>query len=137
MTTDAPDGGDGERPLVRWNEGDNRVRLSDTGGFAYADGQVIVHEDGLEAARTELGRSEEDSRVGSFGVFLLVEDALLRIEQLRARGIHAQPNHMFFSNCGCYCPPHPALGQHWANVIGSNPLGSNPLGSNPLGSNPL
>ncbi len=144
MSTNTPDGGNGERP-VRWSDGPSPVRLSETGGYAYRDRQVIVREDGLDAAKGELGRAEEDRRVGSFGVFLDVDDALLRIEELRARGIPAQPNHVLFSNCGCYCPPHPALGQHWANVIaspglnplGSNPLGSNPLGSNPLGSNPL
>jgi subtilisin family serine protease len=136
-----PDGGDEERPLVRWNEGDSPVRLSETGDFAYLDGQVIVHEDGLDAARTELGRDGEDRRAGVgdvFGVFLAVDESLLRIEALRARGIYAQPNHVLFNTCGCYCPPHPSLAQHWAAVaLGSNPLGSNPLGSNPLGSNPL
>src|SRR4029450_2412790 len=136
-----PEDGEAERPPVRWDEGDSRVRLSESGRFAYADGQVIVHEDGLDAARTELGRGEEDRRAGVgdvFGVFLGIDESLLRIEALRARGIYAQPNHMLFNNCGCYCPPHPSLAQHWANVaLGSNPPGSNPLGSNPLGSNPL
>jgi hypothetical protein len=132
-----PEDGEAERPPVRWDEGDNKVRLSEPGGVAYADGQVIVHEDGLEAASDVLGGRQLARKVGSFNAFADVDELLLKIEVLRARGIHAQPNHMFFSNCGCYCPPHPALGQHWANVIGSNPLGSNPLGSNPLGSNPL
>ena len=125
-----------------------RVAFSPTGGgFFYVPDSAFVRESvaesdvGLVRAGDEVFEFVDDAsngfrRVsGSFDVVRVVA-------QLRAEGIDAQPEHVFFAHgCDCCCGPHPAdriagYPVH-ANPVHANPVHANPVHANPVHANPV
>jgi hypothetical protein len=151
---------------------DTSVRITGRrAGFAYRAGEVLVRgERGRARARSLSPANEEvanegvsrepatDERVdddasvdgNDLGDELVwfrltgVDRPLDLVDQLRAEGFDAQPNHVLFSHsCDNDCCPHPAdlFDAVWcgglANPVRSNPVRSNPVRSNPVRSNPV
>jgi hypothetical protein len=138
-----------------WND---RVRFADQDGFAYRPGEVLVPIDRAEEAAALLaGRegqpveSEETEEVdepappslgrdavevGGHDRFTSVVRVLDAIDELRAAGIPAHPNHVLFSHCRCCGGGHPT----WAlagNPFAANPFAANPFAANPFAANPF
>jgi hypothetical protein len=132
----------------RWSDD---VEFPESGEFAYRPGDVLVPSADEGEAEEWLGRRQPSREGGkrsientTFTQFPNVEDPLIIIGELRARGIAAQPNHVLFSHCLCCgCGPHPSVfssGSYaglWAYPFGANPFGANPFGANPFGANPF
>ncbi len=132
--------GDREDPDVGWK---NRVSYAEDwrGGFAYRPNEVVTTR-GEEAVRVAMeswtGPAEAASvriveELGECVRLAGVPEPLRLIEDLRLRGIVAQPNHVFFLHCDC-CPPHPASAGYGA--FGINPASINPASINPASINP-
>jgi hypothetical protein len=132
----------------RWSDD---VEFTEAGEFAYRPGDVLVPSADEDEAEEWLGRRQPSREGGkrsidntTFTQFPNVEDPLIIIGELRARGIVAQPNHVLFNHCLCCgCGPHPSAfspGSYaglWAYPFGANPFGANPFGANPFGANPF
>jgi hypothetical protein len=142
--SDANNQGSGRaRPRGPWTE---RVHFGDHLGqapFAYRPGQVIAA--GGEACRgavSELAAGAEVSEVGSSMHLSGVDDPLGLVEELRARGHVAHPNHVFFAHgaddCGC-CPPHPATGSGGtaASPVYASPVYASPVYASPVYASPV
>ena len=130
--------GDREDPSVGWK---NRVQYAEDwrGGFAYRPNEVVTTR-GEEARAIAMegwaGEAMSIQVVEELGPCVRltnVPEPLRLIEDLRLRGIVAQPNHVFFLHCSC-CPPHPASGGF--GVFGVNPASINPASINPASINP-
>jgi hypothetical protein len=138
-----------ERIDEQWSA---RVRFSEHTGIAYRPGEVIVPSSLIDGAirvlagrrvqgdRSPVDRARDDSDVvPGQRRFTEIVDALDAIEDLRAEGIPASPNHVMFSHCTC-CGPHPALLSAYpfsANPFSANPFSANPFSANPFSANPF
>lgn len=127
-----------EPPRGRWAE---RVTFSDAVGgssFAYRTEQLLTA--GGDAAResimTRNSGAREAGRVGKFTLFEGVTDPIAESELLRMEGFQSQPNHVFFSHCGCACcPPHPAAAcgeSPGANSVNASRLFAAPVYATPV-----
>ncbi len=92
--------------------------------------------------RTDLGGRDEAPE-SSWWLAGNLDDELELIEQMRADGFDAQPDHILFAHCDPCCGPHPAEtydalsgDPYRSNPYRSNPYRSNPYRSNPYRSNP-
>jgi hypothetical protein len=132
----------------RWSRD---VEFWDRDELAYRPGEVLVPTASGDEAEEWINRRQPSREGGrteiedsSFTVIPDVAETLIVVEELRHRGILAQPNHVLFSHCLCCgCGPHPAM--FWPNPsawmsaypFGANPFGANPFGANPFGANPF
>jgi Subtilase family len=134
----------GETPNPANVEGwSKRVAFSETGGFAYRPGELLVPTTRAEEVqrrlpevrrvqRGSLGR--EDLEGSSYSRITGVDDSLRAADDLRVAGIETHPNHVVFSHCLC-CGPHPALFS--GNPFSGNPFSGNPFSGNPFSGNPF
>jgi Subtilase family len=121
----------------QWSD---RVSFSESGGFAYRPLELFVPsaraeetQELLELVARRLQRTiprQVDEEVGGLTRFGDVVETLRMQDDLRARGIPAQPNHVLFSHCLCCCAPHPALSS-------GHPFSGNPFSGNPFSGNPF
>jgi Subtilase family len=138
-----------------------RVAFSPVGGFAYRPGEVLVPTARLDDATNKLvnrdpqvdsqipadpdasepeppdplnGIRQDPEVVAGHNRLLGVVDLLNAVEELRADGIPATPNHVLFSHCMC-CGGHP--GTFGANPFSANPFSANPFSANPFSANPF
>ncbi len=89
------------------------------------EGFVRVISPELRDAAVEVGRD-----VG--------EDTLAFIDELRADGIEAQPEHVFFADAGRSLLANPFAGNPFAgNPFAGNPFAGNPFAGNPFAGNPF
>ena len=79
------------------------------------------------------GIEPDDEEVAGHRRLRGVVDVLNGIEELRADGIPATPNHVLFSHCLC-CGGQ--LGAFGANPYSANPYSANPYSANPYSANP-
>jgi hypothetical protein len=134
---------DKRQPRPTWSD---RVAVSQLGeGFAYVPGHVLVRGVAAEDRARELtGRDIDrplEDRAGSAAAWsrvARVEDPLEVVALLRAEGLQAQPEHVFFAHgCGPGCPPHPSLAYELASAaFGADPYRANPYRANPYRANP-
>ena len=130
--------GQREDPDVGWK---HRVKYAEDwrGAFAYRPNEVVTTRGEEARAISMEGWGEAALSVeiveelGPCVRLANVPEPLRLIEDLRLRGIVAQPNHVFFLHCSC-CPPHPASGGF--GVFGVNPASINPASINPASINP-
>ena len=153
--TNTPD--DDDRGPSSVFDSDDVVFTDRGGGFAYAPGEVIVRGPRvLQRLTTLQAGPEAESLLAEETIERLrlpedllpfrvsaVDEPLDMIEQLRAEGYDAQPNHVFFSHgCDC-CTVHPADAFNmvrsggWASPLHANPMRTNPMRSNPMRTNPM
>ena len=128
-----------------WSE---RVRFDLVHGFAYVPNAAIVRDPKVDDEFLEDVLADGESAVfvdepsKEFRAIRGTFDTIRVVAHLRARGIAAQPDHVFFAHdmtC-CCCGPHPAAlldPTLVANPLHANPLHANPLHANPLQANPL
>jgi Subtilase family len=126
----------------QWSD---RVSFSESGGFAYRPLELFVPsaraeetQELLELVARRLQRTiprQVDEEVGGLTRFGDVVETLRMQDDLRARGIPAQPNHVLFSHCLCCCAPHPALSS--GHPFSGNPFSGNPFSGNPFSGNPF
>lgn len=145
---DEPDPKGGVRP--RWRD---RVAVSAAGdGFAFVPGHVLVRgalaEERVQGLTGRAVEERRDLRADREAPLWLrvtdVSDPLAVVEALRAEGLAAQPEHVFFSHgCGgCEGTPHPSLvigagaDPYRANPYRANPYRANPYRANPYRANP-
>jgi subtilisin family serine protease len=136
-----------DRPPAGWSGAVAFVPGPD--GFAYRPGELVVAgERGVEmAARFSPGglRSDPepvfpDEEIGPRDpeqLYLLRGDMdPLRVaDELAARGMPAQPNHVLFAHtCGC-CNPHPAA--RWQAAISGAPVYASPVYASPVYASPV
>ncbi len=117
----------------------DRVAVSQTGGgFAYVPGRVLVRgHTARQAALRALHRDPDDGGVPDrWEPVNDADDPLAVVELLRAQGLDAQPEHVFFAHdCdGCAGLPHP--GSMEANPYRSHAVGATPYRSHPYRSHP-
>jgi hypothetical protein len=134
---------DKRQPRPTWSD---RVAVSPVGdGFAYVPGHVLVRGAAAEDRARELtGRdidrplAENDGSAAAWARVARVEDPLEVVALLRAEGLQAQPEHVFFAHgCGPGCPPHPSLAYELASgAFGADPYRANPYRANPYRANP-
>jgi hypothetical protein len=127
-------------PEVGWK---SRVKYADhaQGGFAYRPTEVVTTLG--EEARSRAWELWPDRResieiegtLGPCARLTGVPNPLWLVQELRLRGMVAQPNHVLFIHCGC-CPPHPAGGGFGVNPASINPASINPASINPASINP-
>ncbi len=133
-----------------WND---RVTFADQDGFAYRPGEVLVPIDrsdealallaGREGQPVEGEEGEEGSPLGRDAIEISGHDRITSvvrvldaIDELRAAGIPAHPNHVLFSHCRCCGGGNPT----WAfagNPFAANPFAANPFAANPFAANPF
>lgn len=129
-----------------WNE---RVRFDPAGGFAYVPSTAIMRDSVVDQQFIEeevLGPGEGlifiDDPTTEFRAVQGTFDTIRVVAHLRAKGIDAQPDHVFFAHgmgC-CCCGPHPAAGfdpRFVANPFHANPFQANPFHANPFHANPF
>jgi hypothetical protein len=118
-------------------------------GFAYAPNEVLTT--GGEAALAVARRMFPDAPIetrelkGTSGYRQLVgvPDPLRLVAELKRAGVTAQPNHVVFAHdCGCCCPPHPALlwgagGMPHANPMYASPMYASPMYASPMYASPM
>ena len=153
---------------VFWPQGEwsGRVAFSTVGGFAYRPGEVLVPTGKFDeatgklanrapqvatqtpttdpdAAESELpdslnGIEPDDEEVAGHRRLRGVVDVLNGIEELRADGIPATPNHVLFSHCLCCGGQLGAFAgyPYSANPYSANPYSANPYSANPYSANP-
>jgi hypothetical protein len=119
------------------------------GGFAYVPGEVITTEP--ERARelagdlfpgVELGVERLELLRGRFSRLIGVPDVPRLVRYLRASGVAAQPNHVFFAHCDdpCCGRPHPAArggGGAAANPVYASPVYASPVYASPVYASPV
>jgi Subtilase family len=140
--------GNGGRRGVQWT---SDVEFWDRDELAYRPREVLVPTASGDEAEEWINRRQPSRRRGrseisdsSFTVIPDVDETLSVVEELRNRGILAQPNHVLFSHCLCCgCGPHPAASwpgpYAWlsANPFAANPFAANPFAANPFAANPF
>ena len=118
----------------------DRVEFSDGDGVAYMPGEVLVPVGSAAEAEELINRRQAGRTSGrtelegsTFELIPNVDDALGAVQELRHRGIPAQPNHVLFSHCLCCgCGPHPAM--LWPSPyaqMSAYPFAANPFAANP------
>lgn len=123
----------------------DRVRFSRAGGgIAYRPDEVLSS--GLDGARELLSRlgaeTEVLERVGPLDRLRATKpvEVPLLVAELRAQGFVAQPNHVFFADCGggCGCPPHPSAPcGPGANPVYASPVYASPVYASPVYASPV
>ena len=108
--------------------------------------QARGYRDAIALIQDRFGSAERDERepVGGHELIRGDWDAQLVVEELRAQGFSAQPNHVLFAD-GCDCGPcapwwHPAAlyGSPFSgNALGGLPFSGNPFSGNPFSGNPF
>ncbi len=136
----------GRRPTLA-----DRVAISDAGGFAYVPGRLLVRAP-AEARARELAAVPDgaasvrtDNTPTAWVRLTGAADPLAAVESLRAAGLEAQPEHVFFAHpCGmCPCPPHPSLaftdpdGEAGADPFRGHPFRGHPFRGHPFRGHPF
>jgi hypothetical protein len=121
-------------PTGPWSD---RVEYAGRAGVAYRPGEVCTTggDAAAEVARAvapEMRREERE--VGPFIRLTNVPDPLRLVEELRLRGFAAQPNHVFFADCDCGCPPHPAAA---GGGVAGSPVYASPVYASPVYASPV
>ncbi len=130
------------------SDGTPPIAVSPDGRFHYVPDELLVLGTQARDRALRLARgARADAQEGDWFVIRGAARPLAVVEALRAEGLVAQPNHVYWSHgCGSPCPPHPAYAHHalhmagspfWGNPLSGNPLSGNPLSGNPLSGNPL
>jgi len=118
------------------------IAYADGARYAYRPGEILVAASGGEDGSDQVlrvlrefegGAEPAGESVAGYRRFLVDLDVELVVEELSARGIDAQPNHVLFADCCC---GHPAVG--WGgNPFSGNPFSGNPFSGNPFSGNPF
>jgi hypothetical protein len=119
--------------------------------FAYVPNEVVVagqrgrevaesfYEDQLESFEPVFPERSEGP--GQFFVLRTRDvenrgpDAITIVQELRAEGIVAQPNHVLFAHGDCCCGPHPA--DRWQNCVTASPVYASPVYASPVYASPV
>jgi Subtilase family len=124
-----------------------RVAVSSgPGAFAYVPEQVVTSEPdrARELAvdlfpQNEIQVDQLQNARGRYSRLRRVPDVPLFVRHLRAFGVQAQPNHVFFAHCDdpCCGRPHPALRCGDAGGAGANPVYASPVYASPVYASPV
>ena len=124
-----------------------RVAVSSgPGAFAYVPEQVVTSEpDRARELAVDLFPQNEiqvdalQNARGRYSRLRRVPDVPLFVRHLRAFGVQAQPNHVFFAHCDdpCCGRPHPALRCGGAGGAGANPVYASPVYASPVYASPV
>ncbi len=117
-----------------------RVAYAPEFAYAHRPGEVLLVD--KERGLNELAERFTDVRPGrEMGPFVQAKVAELGdprplVEELRLVGIAAQPNHVFFADCGG-CPPHPAASASSASSASASPVYASPVYASPVYASPV
>ena len=145
-------GDDGSGKGVRRPTWSDRIAVSEAGGgFAYAPGRLVVRAP-VEARARQIAEvpaaapaTRTDGTPAAWVQLTGVADSLAAVESLRAEGLEAQPEHVFFAHCCamCPCPPHPSLayggldGEPGADPFRGHPFRGHPFRGHPFRGHPF
>ena len=114
-------------------------------GFAYRPGEVLV---GGSAALDVVARRfastfgdpepvfpERDDGLRHFRLRGDGVDVIDVVEELRAEGVTAQPNHVLFAHGDCCCGPHPAF--RCGGSVAGSPVYASPVYASPVYASPV
>jgi hypothetical protein len=119
----------------------DRLAFADDGSYAHRPGELLVVD--AERGLNALGdRFRSVAAVGEVGPFTHVRveelgDPRSAVEDLRLLGIKAQPNHVYFADCDCQCPPHPSQAGTGASPVYASPVYASPVYASPVYASPV
>ena len=124
-----------------------RVAYPDAGAFAYVPGRVLVRvEPGPDLDRavaviTAVTAGTPDPQAGDVAGYVLIfvgDDVQIPhlVEELRAEGFDAQPDHVLFADPGQRREEELSANPFSGNPFSGNPFSGNPFSGNPFSGNP-